>query len=138
TDSDSSATLKPEDRADLDNSPIAGLIGRERLGRVVANQAELNRIITAAFPKAMFVLLPLFAFFTNLAWRRKVPRYPAHLYNSLHLHAAWFGAFAVAKLASAPFPPDAVAIAMGAAVMIYLIWYVLNAFRKVFGDSWGK
>ena len=38
-----------------------------------------------------------------VAWRRRLPRYPAHLYVSLHLHAAWFGAFAVSTILQAAF-----------------------------------
>jgi hypothetical protein len=54
----------------------ARIFGVERLERAAANSAQLNRAIKSAFPKAMFVLLPLFALLTDVAWRRKMPRYP--------------------------------------------------------------
>jgi len=135
---DGSTTLNPDSADDLENSDLARLIGRERLERVMTKTPELNRTITAAFPKAMFLLLPLFALLTRAAWRRKVARYPAHLYLSLHLHAAWFGAFAVAKLVGGFATSDTVGIIVGTLAAAYVVWYGLVSFRRVFGDSWGK
>lgn len=65
---------------------------------VLDNPGAFSRAVTASYPKAMFVLLPLFALLTNLAYRRTAPRYPAHLYFALHEHAAGFGALALAKV----------------------------------------
>jgi hypothetical protein len=78
----------------------------------------------------------LFALFTNLAWRRKRPRYPAHLYVALHLHAAWFGALAVARVATAALASDAADTIVGLAAFGYIAWYGLVCARAVYGDSW--
>ena len=41
-------------------------------------------------PRAMFVLVPLFAALVMLFRRRSGHTYPQHLYFALHVHAAWF------------------------------------------------
>lgn len=136
TKSDGSTTLTPEGREDLERGLPARFFGIERLERAAANGAQLNRAIYSAFPKAMFLLLPVFAWLTRLAWRRRLPQYPAHLYLALHLHAAWFGAFAVTTLAGAFFPSETADVILGLAGYGYVAWYGLVALRRVFGDSW--
>jgi hypothetical protein len=130
--------LTPADRSDLEKSGLVRLIGRERLERAIANPEQLNALVLSALPKAMFVLLPVFALLTNVAWRRKLPRYPAHLYMALHLHAAWFGAFALANLATVISGIEAVQITLALTAFSYVTWYGLKALRRIFGDSWGK
>lgn len=126
-----------EERAALSRSLPARVFGTERLIRASQNQRELNHAISTSYPKAMFVLLPLFALLTRAAWRRAQPRYPAHLYLALHLHAAWFATLAIATLL-VTIPAQAAALLVTIAVIVYLIWYTLMAFRRVFGDSWGR
>ena len=41
-------------------------------------------------PRAMFVLVPLFAALVMLVRRRSGHNYPQHLYFALHVHAMWF------------------------------------------------
>lgn len=58
-------------------------------------QKAANEAITHWTPRAMFVLVPVFADLVALAARRSGRNYPQHLYFALHVHAAWFSAGAV-------------------------------------------
>ena len=86
-------------------------------------------------PKAMFVLVPVFAIFTRLLWRRHFQRYPSHLYVALHLHAAWFLIVAAITVAAIPLS-DAVAGVLGGVMAIYVVGYTLVALRRVLGSGW--
>src|SRR5574341_2262913 len=66
------------------------------------------------------------------------PRYPAHLYFALHLHAAWFGAFTLVSLAKLVPLSDTGELIIAVVVLGYLLWWGMVALRAVFGDSWGK
>jgi hypothetical protein len=125
-----------EQRREIEQGLPARIFGSERLIRAASDSWRLNRAIDASFPRAMFVLLPVFALLTKLAWRRKQRRYPAHLYLALHLHAAWFGALAVATVINA-FVPEPAAATIGVLIIGWMAWYALVALRTVFGDSWG-
>ena len=101
TNTDGSAALTSAELESIEKGLPARIFGRDRLLRAAANNAQLNREIEASLPKAMFILLPAFAGLTMLAWRRRLRRYPAHLYLALHLHSAWFGALAVLTMVEA-------------------------------------
>ena len=131
-------TLTAEERRRIAEGLPARLFGIERLERAATDPARLNRVIKAALAKAMFLLLPLFALLTNLMWRRKQARYPAHLYLALHMHAAWFAALSVATVATAFVASDAATSGLALAALLYAAWYGLVALRRVFGDSWGR
>jgi Protein of unknown function (DUF3667) len=138
TNPDGSTTPTPEMLEELEGGLPARIFGKERLLRAVVNHAQWNREIDALLPKAMFILLPMFALFTMLAWRRRVPRYPAHLYLALHLHSAWFGAMAVLTIAAAFFASPVVAGLIGATALAYVVGYSLLAARLLFAESWVK
>jgi hypothetical protein len=138
TNPDGSKALTPDDLKEIEAGVPARVFGRDRLVRAAGNSAQLNREIDAALPRAMFILLPVFALLTMLAWRRRLPRYPAHLYLALHLHSAWFGAFAVLTIVQAFFASEAVVGVVGTAVLVYAATYGLLAVRRVFGESWAR
>jgi hypothetical protein len=131
-------TVRPDVLEDLDSGIVGRVFGRERLVRAALNNDQLNREIDAVLPKAMFILLPVFALLTMLACRRQLPHYPAHLYLALHLHAAWFGAFAVTSIAEALFRSAAVVGTIGAAGIVYAGVYGLLAVRNIFRESWPR
>jgi len=135
---DGTASLTPAIRAELANGLPARIIGVEQMERAVTHSAALNAAISAAFPKAMFLLLPLFALLTSVAWRGRRRRYPAHVYLALHLHAAWFIAFAIVTAVTAFVESDAVQMLIVFAAFLYVSWYALVAFRRVFGEPWGR
>ena len=136
TNSDGSTTLTPEVLEELEAGVPARVFGRDRLVRAATNNAQFNREIDAVLPRAMFILLPIFALLTMLVWRRRLPRYPAHLYLALHLHSAWFGAFAVLTIVQAFFSSEVVVGVLGGAALVYVAVYGLLAVRRIFGDSW--
>jgi hypothetical protein len=136
TNDDGSTSLTPETRKELEDGLPARVFGVERLERAAADPRRLNREIDTVMPKAMFLLLPMFAVFTRLAWRRQQPRYPAHLYLALHLHAAWFGAMTLLTIVAGFIPSLIVGTIVGLAVFLYVIWYGLMAAHRVFRDSW--
>jgi uncharacterized protein DUF3667 len=135
---DGSPTLTPEARRELEQSTVGRIFSREQIERAVANTAEFNRAVDSAYPKAMFVLVPLFALLTSVAWRRNLPRYPAHVYLALHLHAAWFGALALSIIVTAFFASERILIIMAVVALTYIVGYGLMTLRRVFKDSWVK
>lgn len=137
TNDDGSTTLTPQARAEIEQGLPARIFGVDRLIRAASDPKKLNRAIDSTMPKAMFILLPLFALFTNIAWRRRAPRYPAHLYSALHIHGAWFVALFVSTVA-AGFLPEAISVAVGVALLGYMVWYAIRAFRVLYGESWPR
>ena len=137
TNADGSTTMTPEARAEIEKGLPARLFGAERVIRAASSQRELNRAMDATVPRAMFVLLPFFALLTNVAWRKRAPRYPAHLYAALHIHAAWFTALFVSTVASA-FLPDAMSFVLGLGALGYIVWYAIRAFKTLYQEAWGR
>lgn len=85
-------------------------------------------------PKAMFVLLPLFALALRALYRRR-GRYPAHFIFALHLHA-----FAFFLLAAIGIPA---AFSAGFDVLeplaiVAVIVYLILALRRVHGERWPR
>lgn len=138
TNPDGSTTLTPEGRREIEQSNFGRIFGSEKIDLVVANNAQFNRAVDSAYPKALFLLVPIFALFTRIAWRRRLPRYPAHLYLALHLHAAWFAALALSIIVTAFFASDTILIVMGAVGLAYIVGYGVVTLRRVFEDSWVK
>jgi uncharacterized protein DUF3667 len=53
-------------------------------------EAAANEAIVHWTPRAMFLLVPLFAAMIGVTVRRSGRNYPQQLYFALHVHAAWF------------------------------------------------
>jgi len=136
TEQDSAAANPASAAQPADSAWITRLIGRDRIQRIINEPETFNAALAASFPKAMFVLMPLFAWLTWLTWRGTGIRYPAHLYFSLHLHAAGFASMVASKLASIV-DSLTVDIIVGLAVLGYGTWYTVAAVRRVFGGSSG-
>jgi hypothetical protein len=107
----------------------------------VERMAEAERIATEALfvwlPRAMFVLVPLFAALVMLFRRKGGYTYPQHLYFALHVHAAWFFANAIEALAKA-IPLPYVAPVAGTVIAVYMVVYFPVAFRRVYETTiWG-
>jgi hypothetical protein len=131
-----SVLITADDSAELVNSPVGSLIGKDRVNRMINDPMSVQRQMNALLPKSMFLLLPLFALLTWVAFQRAAPRFPAHLYFALHIHAAAFSALMVAR-AMAVTGSLAIATIAGIAALGYIVWWGLSAFRVVFGASWG-
>jgi uncharacterized protein DUF3667 len=62
-------------------------------------EAAANEAIVHWTPRAMFLLVPLFAAMVGVTVRRSGRNYPQQLYFALHVHAAWFLILAVGTTA---------------------------------------
>jgi hypothetical protein len=109
-------------------------IGAAQAWKLVNNPGTLKDIIAAAVPKAMFVLLPVFALLTWIAWRSTGLRFPAHLVFALHLHAAFFAAALVPVLLE---PVGRVALDLAAQIglIAYGTWYAIVACQRALGGN---
>lgn len=130
--------LTAEERAKLEQGPVGRILGADRFERAAADPARLNREFEAVFPRALFILLPVFALLTNLMWRKARPGYPAHLYLALHIHAAVFGALLIYTLAVGVITSDTAAFLVFGVILAYIVWYGLTALHRVFGQSWPR
>jgi hypothetical protein len=88
-------------------------------------------------PRAMFLLVPLFAGVVALAAKRSGRNYPQHLYFAMHTHAAWFFAGAVAGLAGVTHVPY-LSTGVPRVAGVYAIVYLTLAFRYAYGASWPR
>jgi hypothetical protein len=120
---------------------FGGHQGEQRL-RQACKQAvsdhgqNLQHIVISAIPKAMFIFLPLIAFFHMLLYWRPRHLYAEHLLFFVHLHAFLFLAMtliAVLSLAGDLLPAlDSGTRVLAASVGIYIPVHVLLAMRRVF------
>jgi hypothetical protein len=134
---DGSRELTPEGRAELAEGWPGRIFGIERIERLAANPEVLDGAFVEMFPRAMFVLLPVFALLTRTLWRRPL-NYPAHLYTALHLHAAWFALFAVSAVVVHALPWTPLQAVVEAAMLIAVVAYGLRTAKRVFGDPWPR
>jgi hypothetical protein len=86
-------------------------------------------------PRALFVLVPVFAVSLGVFFRRRA--FSQHLIFVLHLHAAVFLILAVARLGDAPRSPVLASI-VGLAALVALAMYALKAFHTVYRESWPR
>ena len=77
---------------------------------------------------AVFLLLPLFAFYLQLAYSKRT--YGEHFLFALHVHSLWF---LVLLLLLLPMPEWARLLLQG-----YLVVYSVAAVRAVYSSAWWK
>ena len=103
-----------------------------------ASQAEMRAAIDAArytwMPRMMFVLVPFFGWLVSRVRRRAGRRFPAHFVFALEVHAATFGAQALAKGLAAMSPP-LVARGLDSLLDVYILGYIFLALRTVYGGT---
>jgi hypothetical protein len=103
------------------------------------SEEELERTAQLAvgtwIPRAMFLLVPLFAAMVAFARRPSKRTYPEHLVFTLHVHAAWFWGFALATVASAVVDRPMLDSVLSALAIAYALWYLVVALRTVYGGS---
>ncbi len=100
--------------------------------------------IASNMPKAMFVLLPLFALLLKLLYVRRRRYYGEHLVFALHTHAFAFLVFALLAVVQAMTGDVDVLtgwprVVVGSLVLLLLVavpGYVLVALRRVYGQGW--
>jgi hypothetical protein len=103
--------------------------------RLLQPKGELERRWSNVVPdlyshlsSAVFFLLPLFAFYLQLAYRKRA--YGEHFLFALHLHSFWFLVLLVLLL---PMPQW-----IHVLLLAYLVVYSLAALHAVYGSSWWK
>jgi hypothetical protein len=143
-------TGKVDPDPDPDVDPVAALAAaRERVNagiakvppifrpvvrRIVADQAGFRSDMFNAMPKALFVLLPVFAGILKLFYLKR--RYAEHLYYALHVHAFGFAALTVSALVRYT---HSLPIEQGVSLLILVgvPFYWHRALRRVYGGSLG-
>jgi hypothetical protein len=115
-------------------NPIFKAIGVGRMFYLANHPQVWQDAYTKAIPKAMFVLLPLFASLTMMAWRSTGMRYPAHLAFAFHVHAAFMISLIPGTLIEATRIVWLAATASLVA-LVYSTWYAIAAFKRALGGT---
>ena len=102
--------------------------------RAMRTPQELAHAVTSSIPKAMFVLVPLFAALVGLVYRDRRRRYPQHLAFALHEHAMMFLVLS-ALLAVRLLPNVRAAMAIELVGAVLLSVRLVRATRVVYGGS---
>ncbi|HUR80202.1 MAG TPA: DUF3667 domain-containing protein [Thermoanaerobaculia bacterium] len=104
---------------------MTGLQKAQREGQHTSEEVLHN------VPKAMFVLMPIFALLTWAFYRKQQRFYVPHLYYAVHFHAFVFFVMSVYVLVSRL----ALTRAMAAPLILVTVPYHFIALRRVFGGS---
>jgi len=100
------------------------------------DSGQLAKTFLANLPKAMWVMLPLFAFLMLAFWWRPRRFYAEHVLFLIHNHSAVFALLTVDLLASS-FIPDSIGGWISVVICSYLLWYTWRGMRNFYGDSRG-
>ena len=107
---------------------------RVLLEAIDRDPAAFRANLFTVMPRVFFAMLPVFAAIVWLFYRRR--RFPTALVFAVHVHAFAFLALTISEAAKfTEYPP--VMGAVGIAVALFLVVYVLRALRGVFGGGWG-
>lgn len=98
-------------------------------------QQAVSRSLDTWAPRAMFVLVPVFALLVKGATRGSGRNYPQHLYFALHLHAAAFAFLAIGVLGRYARAVPYVEETVGLLAMMSLVAYSALAFRRAYGGT---
>ena len=98
--------------------------------RTTANEALVTWI-----PRAMFVLIPLFAWLLSRVRRKSGHRYPHHLIFSLHLFAAFFAVLAIGVGVSYLARNEIVSGVIGLGSIVFVVIYMMLALKVVYGGT---
>ena len=114
---------------------------RRACAQIVSDHGKnFQHIVIATIPKAMFIFLPLIAFFHMLLYWRPRHFYAEHLLFFIHLHSYAFLTMSILLLLGAlgdafKSVGSATAVAM-ASIGVYIPVYLLLAMRRVFSRRW--
>jgi hypothetical protein len=102
------------------------------------SEDELRKAVNYEYahsvPRVMFVLVPMFAWLTAVAWRKTHRNYPQHLYFALHVHAAWFAAAACGLIAER-FLPSPLAVIVQVTLVVYGLCYLVFALVRAYDST---
>lgn len=120
--------VTPEDRAEIERAPEAIQRAAEVDPRAVAER------MGHWVPRAMFVLVPMFALLVSGVTRSAGRNYPQDLYFALHVHAAIFGVLALSPLME-KIGGQAAGDVFDLVAFVYATWYLVVALRVAYGGS---
>lgn len=106
---------------------------RQAAEKMNRDPAILGHALTASFPKAMFVLMPLFGLIVYAFYFRKERLYVPHLYFAVHYHAFAFVMLTVFEVLSAIHLP-AVGV-VRPLIFLTAVPYLAIALRRVYGGG---
>lgn len=106
----------------------------EQAAKAEREPDKLGDAVMHNVPRAMFLLMPLFALLTWAFYRRAQPYYVPHLYYSVHFHAFVFFILCVYVLLALAGGPGKIA---GALLFWTTVPYHFIALRRVFGGTRG-
>lgn len=131
---DGTTGLSPEQRAEVLKQLERAPWGLSAVLRpVILDPVGFRNRFLANLPRVLFVLVPVFAGIVSLFYRRR--RFAQHLVFALHLHATIFVGLTIRELSN--FTRHMVVVGIvDVAVLLFLAWYGLIAFRRVYGDQW--
>jgi hypothetical protein len=95
-----------------------------------------HKLSVDLYSKGMFVLLPVFALFLKLFYRRFF--YMDHLVFSVHLFSASYVVFALLLPFESLADRYLVFALIQVALMLYMMGYAVTALHRVYGESWPK
>jgi hypothetical protein len=107
----------------------------QRMFRVLAaDPSSINGPLTEWIPRALIILLPLFALLLALFYRRQRRKFyfVDHLVFSLNLHTFGFVVLLIAAGLAQILPPSIVALGL----MLWLGAYLLLAMKRFYGQNW--
>lgn len=129
----------PQSCAELTfNGPLAAWFEPKLRAACERTMTDGGEALGAAFlrniPKAMFVLLPLFAFLMLPFFLRPRRLYAEHAIFLIHTHTACFAVLSGALLIGLLLPQRFDGW-LSFVVVAYLLWYVFQGMRRVYGGS---
>ncbi len=102
---------------------------------VLDDGAALKSAMTHNMPRAMFVLLPLVAFFMLALYWHPRRYYVEHLLFFVHTHAALFAVLLVRILLGLIPKIDSFVNILDFALLFYIPWYLYKAMRRTYEQS---
>jgi hypothetical protein len=109
---------------------------KRRLNRFVENPGEAREralhAISTTLPKALFVLVPVFALLMRLLYRKSGRFYAEHFLFALHFHAFAFLALAFGLGVTA-----LLGLGRAPVMQLFVMGYLFLALRRVHGESRG-
>ncbi len=132
TESDSAATIAALDSMAQHRKLVSRVWGKH-FGTAMRQRAAVTADMTAAVPKTMFVLVPLFAALVMLVFRRMRRRFPQHLAFALHVHAFMF--LVLTAMLVRRFIPTVVPAIVLIELVCFgaIITYLVQSMRNVYG-----
>jgi hypothetical protein len=118
-------------------------LGRALSDKIASGELTLSTILDELerrVPTLLFLGMPVFALLLRIFYVRSSRYYIEHLIFSLHLHTWGFLALMIGsgyfKLAA--LGPGWLTTAFWGIFLFWMLWYVLAAFRTIYGQGWTK